>query len=92
MYLNEILKKEKISVEENEYNVFQYGPINLSDIKSPGDFNNMDYQAEYEMSDYSFSKTTYTVYKIKKPFFNKELSETELIEFFEDLVKKYENK
>lgn len=92
MKLHEILKKEKISVEENEYNVLQYGPINLSDIESPKDFNNVDYQAEYEMSDYSFSKTTYTVYKDKKILFNKNLSEDELIEFFEKLVKKYENK
>lgn len=92
MKLHEILKKEKISVEENEYNVLQYGPINLSDIESPEDFNNVDYQAEYEMSDYSFSKTTYTVYKNKKELFNKDLSENELIEFFESLVKKYENK
>lgn len=91
MKLHEILKKEKISVEENEYNVLQYGPINLSDIESPKDFNNVDYQAEYEMSDYSFSKTTYTVYKNKKHLFNKELNEDELIEFFESLVKKYED-
>lgn len=92
MKLHEILKKEKINVDENEYNVFQYGHINLSDIESPEDFNNMDYQAEYEMSDYSFSKTTYTVYKNKKELFNKDLSENELIEFFKKLVKKYENK
>lgn len=91
MYLYEILKKEKISVEENEYNVLQYGPINLYDIRSPKEFNDVDYQAEYHMSDYSFSKTTYTVYKNKKHFFNKELNESELIEFFESLVKKYEN-
>lgn len=92
MKLYEILKKEKINVDENEYNVFQYGPINLSDIESPEDFNNMDYQAEYEMSDYSASKTTYTVYKNNKHLFNKELNEDELIKFFESLVKKYENK
>lgn len=92
MYLHEILKKEKISVEENEHNVLQYGPINLSDIRYPEEFNDLDYQAEYEMSDYSVSHTTYTVYKDKKILFNKNLNEDELIEFFEKLVKKYENK
>lgn len=41
---------------------------------------------------YSYSYPTYTVYKRHSYIFNRDLHENKLIEFFERLMKKYENK
>ena len=91
MKLSKILEKEKITVDENVHDVLQYGEIDLDNIDNPKEFNRHDFVADDFTSEYGTSYVDYDVFKDSVQIcYN--ISETDLIEFFEKLVREYENK
>ena len=91
MKLSEILEKEKITVDENVHNVLQYGKIDLDNIDNPKEFNRHEYNATELTSEFGASYVDYDVFKDSVQIcYN--ISEADLVEFFEKLVREYENK
>lgn len=91
MKLSEILKKEKITVDENVHDVLQYGEIDLTEIENPKEFNKFDYKADDLTNEYGASYVDYDVFRNSVQIcYN--ISEQDLVEFFEKLVREYENK
>lgn len=88
MNLAEILKKEKIEIEENIDDVFQYGLIDLNNIENPEDFMSLTYYAKDLETKYDTSKTTYSIYQ-NGVLIQIYLTEKDIREFFKYLKNKY---
>ena len=89
MNLAEILKKENIQIEENIYNVLQYGIMNLDDIEESEDFNRFEYCPDNLDNEYEVSETTYTIYKNNNIIYES-FREEDIKDFFKSLEEKYE--
>lgn len=88
MKLNEILKKEKIEIEETVYDVVQYGTIDMTNIKTYEEFEYPLYSAENLDNEYDNSKTYYTIYKDSETV-DDFLSEKEVKDYLKKLEEKY---
>lgn len=89
MNLAEILKKENIQIEENIYNVLQYGIMNLDDIEESEDFNRFEYCPDNLDNEYEVSETTYTIYKNNNIIYES-FREEDIKDFLKSLEEKYE--
>ena len=88
MNLEEILKKEKIEIEENISNVVQYGKIDMTNIEKSEEFKSSDYFADNLDNKYGKAKTRYSIYKNDNILYHN-LSEKDVRGFLKNLEEQY---
>ena len=90
MKLAQILERERIQIEENVYNVTQYGFIDMRTIECSDQFDSLVYNAENLDNDYEKSKTSYDIYK-NDNILHKNLSENDVRKFLKTLEDKHDS-
>lgn len=88
MNLEEILKKEKIEIEEITYDVCQYGKVDIMGIKNWSDFSPYVYRADNLDNEYENAETHYDIYK-NNNILHKNLSEDDVRKFLKNLEEQY---